>query len=215
MSNKIQLDIVSDVVCPWCIIGYKRLEKAIKELGVEDQVEIQWHPFELNPAMPLEGENLREHLAKKYGTTLQDSIRARENLTQLGAELGFQFDYFDEMRMVNTRDAHMLLQYAHTQGKQAELEMVLFSAFFGQRKNISDRDVLKELVQSVGLDAQQALAQLDNADAIEALQQAEDRWRHMGVNSVPTVVFNMTSALTGAQPVEAYKQVLTELLAQA
>jgi len=215
MSNKIQLDIVSDVVCPWCIIGYKRLEKAIKELGVEDQVEIQWHPFELNPAMPLEGENLREHLAKKYGTTLQDSIRARENLTQLGTELGFQFDYFDEMRMVNTRDAHMLLQYAHTQGKQAELEMVLFSAFFGQRKNISDRDVLKELVQSVGLDAQHALAQLDNADAIDALQQEEDRWRHMGVNSVPTIVFNMTSALTGAQPVEVYKQVLNELLAQA
>ena len=111
MKEKLKIDIVSDVVCPWCIVGYKRLEKAIKELGVEDQLEIEWQPFELNPNMPSIGQNVGEHLTEKYGSTTEQQAGAKEQLTSAGADLGFTFDYFDEMRMVNTFDAHILYQF--------------------------------------------------------------------------------------------------------
>ncbi|MDG3084820.1 DsbA family oxidoreductase [Vibrio hannami] len=212
MSSKLKIDLVSDVVCPWCVIGYKRLEQAIKELGVSDKIEIEWHPFELNPNMAAEGENLREHLANKYGTTLEDSIRARDNLTHLGKELGFTFDYFDDMRMYNTNKAHLLLQYAKEFGKQTELKLALFSAFFSERKDVSDKEVLADAAEKVGLNVKEALEYLDKTEAQSALELEQMRWRNLGINSVPTVVFNMTSALTGAQPVDVYKQVVAELL---
>lgn len=214
MSQTIKLDVVSDVVCPWCIIGYKRLEQAIRELGIEDRIELEWQPFELNPHMPLEGQNLREHLAEKYGTTKEDSIRAREQLTQLGQEVGFTFDYSDEMRMLNTFEAHILLEYAKEQGKQTDLKLRLFSAFFGEGKDISNRDVLAKELEAVGVDNESAIARLDDPNARLEVQQAEETWKNLGISSVPTVVFNRQSALTGAQPVEVYKQVLQELLAQ-
>ena len=130
MANKLKIDIVSDVVCPWCTIGYKRLEKAIKELGVEDQLEIEWQPFELNPNMPAEGQNVIEHIAEKYGSTLDQQRKSQQMMTDAGEELGFKFDYFDEMRMANTFDAHVLLEYAKDFGKQTELKMTLTKAFF-------------------------------------------------------------------------------------
>lgn len=212
MSQKIKLDVVSDVVCPWCIIGYKRLEQAIKELGVEDKIELEWQPFELNPNMPLEGQNLREHLAEKYGTTKEDSIRARAQLTQLGQEVGFTFDYSDDMKMLNTFEAHILLEYAKEQGKQTDLKLRLFSAFFGEGKDISNREVLASELEAVGLDSNAARERLDNPNARLEVQQAEEMWKNLGISSVPTVVFNRQSALTGAQPVDVYKQVLQQLL---
>jgi len=212
MANKIQLDIVSDVVCPWCIIGYKRLEQAIRELGIEEQISIEWQPFELNPHLPPEGESLREHLAKKYGTTAQESAQARENLTRLGAEVGFQFDYFEEMRTYDTREAHILLQYAKEQGKQTELKLRLFNAFFAERKNVADRETLVRELQAVGLNADDAMQRLDDVAVRAAVEGNAQSWRELGITSVPTVVFNRSSAISGAQPVEVYKQILTELL---
>jgi predicted DsbA family dithiol-disulfide isomerase len=121
MNNKIKLDIVSDVVCPWCIIGYKNLHTAISEMQLEEMVEIEWQPFELNPQMPIEGENLRDHITRKYGSTAEQSKQARENLSELGNKVGFTFNYFEQMKMVNTHSAHILLEYAHLNGKQTEL----------------------------------------------------------------------------------------------
>ena len=112
MGEKLKIDIVSDVVCPWCAIGYKRLEKAIAELGFEDKVSIEWQPFELNPGMPPKGQDLTEHIAEKYGSTLEQQQASQQNMTDIGEELGFKFDYFEGMRMANTFDAHVLLEYA-------------------------------------------------------------------------------------------------------
>lgn len=210
MESVIKIDVVSDVVCPWCIIGYKRLEQAIQELGLEDIIELEWQPFELNPNMPAEGENLRQHLANKYGTTPEDSVRARDNLTNLGKEVGFDFDYFDDMKMVNTRDAHVLLQWAEQFGKQTELKLALFAAFFGQRKDVSDRSTLAAILTDIGLDANMGIATLDDASSADSIEYQESQWHQLGVSSVPTVVFNMESAVTGAQPVEVYKQILSE-----
>lgn len=214
MKEKLKIDIVSDVVCPWCTIGYKRLEKAIKELGVEEQIEIEWQPFELNPNMPAEGQNVNEHITEKYGSTIEQQNQSKIHMTEVGAELGFKFDYFDDMRMVNTFDAHVLLEYAKGFDKQTELKMTLTKAFFSDRKDVSKKEVLKEALLSVGLNAEEALAKLDNEEARLEVRNKQDYWKNMGVNSVPTIVFNRKSAVTGAQPVATFKQVLSELIKQ-
>tara|TARA_R110000744_G_scaffold63463_2_gene130636 strand:- start:699 stop:1343 length:645 start_codon:yes stop_codon:yes gene_type:complete len=212
MADKIKLDIISDVVCPWCAIGYKRLEQAISELGLQDRVDIEWQPFQLNPHMPKEGQNVQEHITEKYGSSLEQQQLSQERMADFGAELGFKFDYFDEMKMVNTNDAHILLDYAKEYGKQTELNMRLMTAFFGERKDVSDRSILIEEIKAVGLNVDEAMARLDSDDVRYQVQAKEKYWQSLGVSSVPTVVFNNKSALTGAQPVEVFKEVLTELL---
>lgn len=214
MKEKLKIDIVSDVVCPWCAIGYKRLEKAIEELGIEDQVEIEWQPFELNPGMPPEGQDLTEHITEKYGSTLEQQQQSRENMTDIGEELGFKFDYFEGMRMANTFDAHVLLEYAKDFDKQTELKLRLMNSFFGERKDVSDKDVLKQALLDVGLNADEALARLDNEEARYEVRNKQGEWKNLGVNSVPTIVFNMKSAVTGAQPVTTFKQILGELISE-
>ena len=214
MKEKLKIDIVSDVVCPWCTIGYKRLEKAISELGIEDQVEIEWQPFELNPNMPAEGQNVNEHITEKYGSTVEEQKASKQNMTEVGEALGFTFDYFDEMRMVNTFDAHVLLEYAKDFGKQTELKMRLTGSFFSERKDVSKRDILKQALLDVGLNAEEGLATLDNETARNEVRTKQNYWKSLGVNSVPTIVFNRKSAVTGAQPVDVFKQVLTELISE-
>ncbi|WBU89781.1 DsbA family oxidoreductase [Cellulophaga omnivescoria] len=212
MSKKIKIDLVSDVVCPWCVIGYKRLEQAIKELDIADKIEIEWQPFELNPNMPAQGQDVEEHITEKYGSTPEQQKESQERMTDFGAELGFKFDYFKGMRMANTFNAHVLLDYAKTNGKQTELKMRLMNAFFGERKDVSNRDILKQELEAVGLSATKAFTLLDNEELRTKVRSEENYWKSLGVNSVPTVVFNRKSALTGAQPVAVYKQVLNELL---
>ncbi|MEM5565545.1 DsbA family oxidoreductase [Psychroserpens sp. AS72] len=211
MKTKLKIDIVSDVVCPWCTIGYKRLEKAIIDLGIEDQVDIEWQPFELNPNMPAEGQNVNEHITEKYGSTPEQQKASKQQMTQAGAELGFTFDYFDDMRMVNTFDAHVLLEYAKEFDKQTELKMTLTKAFFSERKDVSKRDVLKQALIDVGLNAEEGLSKLDNEEARYEVRTKEGYWKNLGVNSVPTIVFDRKSAVTGAQPVDTFKLVLSEL----
>lgn len=215
MNNTIKIDIISDVVCPWCIIGYNHLKAAINELGIEDRIDIEWQPFELNPDMPAEGENLREHLARKYGSTVEESKNARIRIAGIGAEHGFEFNYFDDMKMVNTFDAHILLDYAKGFGKQTELKIRLFTAFFSEQKDISDREVLKQELISVGLDAEEGMRWLDDVQRRGAIRTTEKQLQTMGISSVPTVIFNRESGVSGAHPVEDYKQILSELIAKA
>ncbi|WP_432671201.1 DsbA family oxidoreductase [Flavobacterium sp. SM2513] len=214
MKEKLKIDIVSDVVCPWCTIGYKRLEKAISELGIQDQVEIEWQPFELNANMPEEGQDLVEHIAEKYGSSLEQQKQSQQHMIDAGKELDFTFDYFEGMRMVNTFEAHVLLEYAKAFDKQTELKMHLTKAFFSDNQDVSKRGVLQQALLDVGLNATEGLAQLDHAAARETVKNTESYWQSMGVTSVPTIVFNRKSAVTGAQPVDTFKKVLTDLLAE-
>ncbi|MDO6563116.1 DsbA family oxidoreductase [Amphritea sp. 1_MG-2023] len=211
MNDKIKLDIVSDVVCPWCIIGYKRLQAAIDELGLQQRVEIEWQPFELNPEMPAEGEELRAHVLRKYGAQREDSDKARENIRALGAEYDFVFDYFDGMKIVNTRDAHVLLDFAHEQGLQHALKQRLFAAFFTEQKDVSDRAILLAEAQRVGLVPEAAALALNDTQRQQRVIQLEKQWQQQGISGVPTVIFNRSSAMTGAHPQSTYKEVLREL----
>lgn len=212
MQDKLKIDIVSDVMCPWCVIGYKRLESAIQSLGLEDSVEIEWQPFELNPDMPAHGENLRAHIERKYDTTPKASAEARRNLTALAAEEGLVFNFFDDMRMVNTLELHVLLEYAAEQGMQHDLMMQFYADYFTLQKDMSDRAVMADSLAAVGLDATEGLAQLDDPEALQQVRAREAHWQQMGISSVPTFVFNRRSALNGAQPKEVFEQVLSELL---
>ena len=212
MTDTIKLTIVSDVVCPWCVIGYKRLEQAIFEMGIQDKVHIEWEPFELNSNMPPEGEDLHEHVAKKYAMTPEDSANFQTTMTSLGAELGFTFDYFDGMKVVNTRNAHVLLEYAHEHDKQTELKLRLFKAFFSDRQDVSDQQILIEAVHGIGLDDDEARARITDPKTHKRLQDREAYWQKQGVMSVPTMIFNGKTAINGAQPIEVYKQILTDLL---
>ena len=214
MSKKIQLDIISDVVCPWCVIGYKNLQLAIDQLNIADKVELHWQPFELNPNMPPEGQNLQEHIIEKYGSSVEDSHQTRINLSERGLQVGFTFNFFDDMKMVNTRDAHILLEYAHQCAKQTKLKLRLFSAIFTEQKDISDRDTLLEEAAQVGLDIVEAKTRLEDETYRKEVVQQELYWQQLGVSAVPTIVFNRSSAMSGAQSVEVYKEVLTELLAK-
>ena len=214
MKDKLKIDIVSDIVCPWCTIGFKRLEKAIIALGIEDEVVITWQPFELNPNMPEEGQNVTEHISEKYGSTLEQQEASKKNMTEVGAELGFKFDYFKEMRMVNTFDAHILLEYANDFDKQTELKMRFTTAFFSERKDVSKRDVLKQALLDVGLNAEEGMAKLAHEAARKEIRTKQDYWKSLGVNSVPTIVFNKKSAVTGAQPIATFKQILSELIGE-
>jgi predicted DsbA family dithiol-disulfide isomerase len=214
MKEKLKIDIVSDVVCPWCTVGYKRLEKAISELGIEDQIEIEWQPFELNPQMPAEGQNVDEHITEKYGSTAAQQKESKQRLVDAGNELGFTFDYFDDMRIVNTFDAHVLLEYAKKFDKQTALKMRLTASYFSERKDVSQREVLKQALLDVGLNAEEGMALLENEEARYEVRTQQGYWKNLGVNSVPTIVFNRKSAVTGAQPVDLFKKVLSELIAE-
>lgn len=211
MQDKLKIDIVSDVMCPWCVIGYKRLESAIQSLGLEDSVEIEWQPFELNPDMPAHGENLRAHIERKYDTTPKASAEVRRNLTALAAEEGLVFNFFDDMRMVNTLELHVLLEYAAEQGMQHDLMMQFYADYFTLQKDMSDRAVMADALAAVGLDATEGLAKLDDPEALQQVRAHEAQWQKMGISSVPTFVFNRRSALNGAQPKEVFEQVLSEL----
>ncbi len=209
--NKLRIDIVSDVVCPWCIIGYRQLAQALAETGSAH--EIHWHPFELNPGMRAEGQNLREHLAEKYGTTREQSEGTRVRMREAGAQVGFEFRLSDDMRMHNTFNVHQLLHWANLQGRMHDLKQALFAAHFTHHRNLSDDSVLADIAAEVGLDRTEALAVLLDQRFAQDVRTAENAWLSNGISGVPAVIFNRRHLVTGAQGVENYTRILQQLAA--
>ncbi|MBY6154329.1 DsbA family oxidoreductase [Vannielia litorea] len=211
MSNTpIRVDIVSDVVCPWCVIGYHQLARASEQSGIA--IEVHWHPFELNPGMAEEGENMREHLAAKYGTTPEGSREARQRLTELGASLGFEFNYADDSRMVNTFRAHQLIDWAAGLGRQHETKQALFRAFFTQREDVNALGVLGAVAEEVGLDRAEALAMLESCELAGTVRQKQRFWTERGISGVPAMIFARQHLVTGAQGEENYARILQHCL---
>lgn len=210
MNRSIAIDFVSDVVCPWCVIGYYQLEAALKLTGLK--ADIHWQPFELNPNMGPSGELLFDHVARKYGETRQSSLKARADFTARGAALGFIFNYRDDMRMVNTARAHQLLHWADSEGRAQEISLALFHAFFGDRLDLNDPASLCQVAVKAGLDGAMALEVLETARYARKVREIEMNWILKGVQSVPTVIFDNQYALTGAQGTEAFAAALTRML---
>lgn len=209
--KKLQIDIVSDVMCPFCVIGYTQLAKALEATGTPH--EIRWHPFELNPQMPAEGQNMREHLAEKYGSTTEQSSANREAMTRAGAELGFEFRYTDDMRMHNTFNVHQLMHWADQQGRKHDLEMAFFAAHFTHGRDLSDNAVLADVAAEIGLDRDEALAVLADQRFAADVRKAEQFWTSQGIRGVPAVIFNQRHLVSGAQGVDTFTDILNQLAA--
>lgn len=209
----VQVDIVSDVVCPWCIVGFRQLDQALTQTGY--LANLRWHPFELNPTMPTEGQNLREHITEKYGTTAEQSQQARDRLTALGVDLGFTFNFSDNSRMVNTFQAHQLLDWAEGLQLQHPLKMALFAAYFTDGRDVSDAQVLIDVAQSIGLDADAARQVLDSGAHRQAVREKQGFWTSRGISGVPSMVFGGKYLVTGAQGAETYEQLLRRCEAEA
>ena len=212
----ITVDIVSDVVCPWCIIGYKKLEKAMAQFEGQARFELAWHAFELNPSMPPEGQDIAEHMAQKYGATPEQSKANRERLRDAGRELDFEFNYSDKMRMVNTFDAHRLLHWAAETGKQTALKLALFQAHFTDGYDVSDHDILVSVASSVGLDEKRARDLLSTNLFAEDVRATEAEWQDRFITGVPAFIFNKKFMVPGAQETEVFANIIeNKLLKQA
>ena len=209
MNTPLRIDIVSDVMCPWCIIGYRQLANALEATGTEH--EIHWLPFELNPDMPTQGQNLREHIIEKYGTTPEQSDKSREKMTEIGTDLGINFRFTEEMRMHNTFNAHQLLHWAQTQGREHDLKQALFAAHFTNGRDLSDIQVLADVAAEIGLDKTEALAVLEDQRFASEVRQVENFWIQQGIRGVPAVIFNRQHLVTGAQGTENYTRILDQL----
>jgi len=208
-KKTLQIDIVSDVVCPWCAIGYSQLAEALKQTNTPH--EIHWHPFELNPNTPHEGRNYREHIMEKYGTTAEDIKESRARMTAAGAEAGFNFQFTDEFRTYNTFNTHQLLYWADQQERMHDLKQALFVAHFVDNKNVADSTVLADVAADIGLDRTEALAVLEDQRFAAAVEKEKQRWQQQGIQSVPSMVFNERHLISGAQGIENYKSILQQL----
>ncbi|MBL4797229.1 MAG: DsbA family oxidoreductase [Oleispira sp.] len=213
----LRIDIISDVMCPWCVIGYLGLKQALEELKDELQADIHWQPFELNPNMPLEGQELGEHIMEKYGSTAEQSKSNRDHLVSLGANLDFEFNFEEGKRILNTFNAHLLLHWAgESSDKQTELKMALLIAYFKDGRDVSDIDVLAQIATEVGLGdnldkgmAKQLLQDQVYAGDVRALQ---EQWRGMGVSAVPTFIIDEKYMISGGQPAKAFVQSLRQMI---
>jgi predicted DsbA family dithiol-disulfide isomerase len=214
IAKKVRIDIISDVMCPWCVIGYKGLTQALAQLDGEIDADIHWQPFELNPNMPEQGQELGEHITEKYGSTAEQSQQNRDHITQLGAKLGFEFNFTEGQRILNTFKAHQLLHWAgESSALQTELKMALLSAYFTQGLDVSDTDVLIGIVAGVGLDAEFARKLLDDQVYAGDVRALQEQWRQLGVSAVPSFIIDEKYIISGGQPPEAFVQSLRQMIA--
>jgi len=215
MTSHLKIDFVSDVSCPWCVIGLKALEQALERVGGETTAEIHFQPFELNPQMPPEGQDIAEHIAQKYGSTPEQLVRNQEGISTLGAALGFTFNMDKRSRIYNTFDAHRLLHWADLEGRQHALKRALFAAYFTEGRNPSDRDVLVDVATQAGLDAMRAREVLESGLYADEVHEREQFYARQRIQAVPAVIVNDKYLIQGGQPVEVFEQALRRIAAES
>lgn len=211
----IRIDFVSDVSCPWCVVGLKSLEQALDKLQDTVRAEIHFQPFELNANMPPEGEDIGEHIARKYGSTPEQMAQSREAIRARGEQLGFTFAMDKRGRIYNTFDAHRLLHWAELEGRQKALKMALFDAYFTQGQDPSSHAVLLKVAGDVGLDTVKAADVLASGAYADEVRAQERFYQQNGINSVPAVIINERHLISGGQPPEVFEQALRQIIAGA
>lgn len=214
MQKQLKIEIVSDVSCPWCIIGFKSLSQALHRLAPQVSAQISWKPFELNPDMPAAGQELGEHLHEKYGSTKADIAQTTGMITARGAALGFKFNFREGGRIYNTFNAHRLLYWARQFGKQTELKLALFGLYFSEGGNPGNIGELLKTAENVGLPADEARKLLESGQYAKEVRAEEAKYMAMGINMVPTFIFNDKHVITGGMPVEDFVQQLQQMLAE-
>nr|WP_319564067.1 DsbA family oxidoreductase [uncultured Rhodoferax sp.] len=214
MTTPIKIDFVSDVSCPWCAIGLQSLNLALERLQDQVQTELHFQPFELNPQMPPQGQEITEHLSQKYGASPEQLAQTRETIRQRGAALGFEFGIGKRERIYNTFDAHRLLHWAEREGPPGApkaLKMALFTAYFTHGLDPSSHEVLLNLVTQQGLDSSRARAVLQSDAFADEVREQEAFYTSSGIHSVPAVILNDRHLISGGQAPEVYEQALRQL----
>jgi predicted DsbA family dithiol-disulfide isomerase len=211
-----RIDFVSDISCPWCAIGLKSLEQALERVGDQITVDMHFQPFELNPGMAPEGQDIAEHITEKYGSTPEQQEQSREAIRMRGEAVGFTFAMGKRGRIYNTFDAHRLLHWAENQGegRQRALKEALFAAYFTQGENPGSTEVLLRTAGEVGLDVEAARQVLASNAYADEVRQLEYYWQRAGIRSVPAVVINQRHLISGGQPPEVFEQALRQIAQQ-
>lgn len=213
MDTRIRIDFVSDVSCPWCAIGLKSLEDALARLGGQVTAEVHIQPFELNPEMPAEGQDISKHLMEKYDLTPEQYEQNTEALRVRGAEVGFIFRTDKRSRIYNTFDAHRLLHWAELEGRQLELKHALFQAYFTDGEDPSSHETLAGLAEKVGLDATRAREILSSNEYAKEVRERERSYLEQGIHAVPSVIINKRHLIRGAQSADMFAQALRNIAA--
>ena len=216
MTATLKIDFVSDVACPWCAVGLASLERALQRLDGEVKAELHFQPFELNPQMGPEGQDVAEHLAQKYGSTPEQQAANWESLRGRAQAVGVEFRREGRGRVWNTFDAHRLLHWAGQQGPAAQLALkqALLRAYFGEGSNVSDHQVLLQAVQACGLDVE-AARDILAGDTHAAEVRAQERfYTSQGIHAVPSVIVNDRHLIQGGQPAEVFEQALRQIAAE-
>ncbi|TFW26593.1 DsbA family oxidoreductase [Massilia arenosa] len=213
----LKIDFVSDVSCPWCAIGLKSLERALENTRGDIEANIHFQPFELNPQMVAEGEDIEEHLHRKYGATPEQGARTREMIRERGAAVGFTFNMEKRGRIYNTFDAHRLLHWAEGEGegRQRALKLALFEAYFTRGEDPSNHEVLLRAATEAGLDAQRAQGIIESNEFAGEVRSQEQYYQQAGIHSVPAVIINDRHLISGGQPPEVFEQALRQIAQQA
>ena len=221
MTTDLKIDFVSDVSCPWCVIGLRSLEQAIARVGGDIAVNLHFQPFELNPNMASEGQEITEHITEKYGITAEQAHASRENIRARGADVGFKFSMADEAgggrsRIYNTFDAHRLLHWAGLESPvlQKALKDALFKAYFTDGQSPGAADVLVAAAASAGLDAAKAREVLDTGAFAAEVREREAFYTRAGISSVPAIIINDKHLISGGQPVEVFENALRQIAAE-
>ncbi|HEY4251587.1 MAG TPA: DsbA family oxidoreductase [Roseomonas sp.] len=215
MTRPMQIDFVSDISCPWCIIGLQGLEAALARAGDVVDATITFQPFELNPDMAPEGEDGPAHVAKKYGLSAEQAAANREAIRARAAGVGFDMAALDRRRLYNTFDAHRLLHWAEAEGRQRALKHALFAVHFTEGRDVSNHDVLVAAAETAGLDGDAAREVLASGRYGTEVRQAEQLWQARGIQSVPAVIIDGRYLISGGQPPEAFEQALRQIAAEA
>ena len=205
------IDVISDVICPWCYIGKRRLEKAMATFGGEHEVQVRWHPFQLNPTMPKEGISRREYRIKKFGSW-ERSMQLNANIVAVGKEEGIHFDFDRMERTPNTLDGHRLIWLAGKDDCQDAVVEALFRAYFTEGRDISSRQTLNDVVAEAGLDRQRAEGVLNSEEGMEAIKEAGEQAQRLRVDSVPFFLINDEITLSGAQPPDVFLEAFNQAI---
>lgn len=199
MTTKLDIEYVSDIACPWCVIGLRNMEAAFEAIGGEIEARIIFSPFELNPDMPPEGMDRADYFRAKYRLDPETAKRRGGEIRDRAAETGFAMNTGEGFLILNTFDCHRLLHWAGEVGRQRDLKHALFAAYFSDGKDVSDAETLADIAASVGLDRSRAAAILAGDDYADAVRADEAKQRQRGIQSVPTIIVAGDYVINGGQ----------------
>jgi predicted DsbA family dithiol-disulfide isomerase len=214
MTTAVRIDFVSDIACPWCIIGLQGLEEALGRVAGDIETDLVFRPFILNAQIPQGGENMSEHVARKMGMSSEQAAQMRQTITDRAAAVGFEMNLTEESRAYNTFDAHRLLYWAGEEGGQHALKRALFEAHFTRGEPIDATDTLVAIAEHAGLDGAKARDVLESGRYADDVLEEEQMWRARGINSVPSIILNGSYLVSGGQPADVFERALRAAAAQ-